>query len=110
MMMSDPRGIRIIYLYTPKNRRKKMETLNSKVLDMLKTECSCASKVKAYMNHVVVDLDNMDLDSNIDELQDEITALVEEHFPVREEILPFTINISGESRLEFTIKKSLVLV
>lgn len=85
-----------------------METLNSKALDMLKKQCSCASKVTAYMKHIIIDLDSSNIDTNIIELKEEIIALVKKHIPLREDILPFTINKQGESELEFTIPKSTV--
>jgi len=84
-----------------------MDTLSSKVIDMLKSECSFGSGINAYMKHILINLDGANANENLRELQTETTGLVEKHFPVREEILPFTVSKQDVTVLEFSILKSL---
>ena len=85
-----------------------METLQSKVSGILKKECSYAGGVSVYMKHIIVNEDDAG-PGRRRELKQEITALVEKHFPEREETLAFTLTGHALKDEDFRIERKLTL-
>lgn len=67
-----------------------METLQSKVISILKNECSYAGSISMYMKHIIVQSDSPDR-ARRKALKEEIKELVDHHFPEREENLVFVL-------------------
>jgi len=82
-----------------------METLNSKVIDCLKQDCSEGQGVSAYMNHIMVQVEN-GYNTHFEELNEEISALLKSHFPERSEDLSFTFSKQGVPDEEFKVFKT----
>lgn len=83
-----------------------METLHSKVIGMLKKECGCLGSISAYMKHIIVSEDDA-RSGRRRELKQEITELISQHFPEREELLPFTLTGQGLKDEHFRIERML---
>ncbi|RYE21482.1 MAG: hypothetical protein EOP45_09495 [Sphingobacteriaceae bacterium] len=81
-----------------------METLQSKVTQKLKKECSCFSSIYLYMKHIIVQADNPE---HCKELKQEITRVIGQYFPEREEVLPFILTCQGLKDDHFHIERKL---
>ncbi|RYE24954.1 MAG: hypothetical protein EOP42_21865 [Sphingobacteriaceae bacterium] len=75
-----------------------METLQLKVLNMLKKECSCTCGLSMYMKHLIVQSDSPDPGYR-KAVKEEIQKLVTHNFPDREDELVFIL-VNGELRDE----------
>lgn len=81
-----------------------METLQSKVIEMLKKECSCAGGVSPYMKHIIIGMDSSD-PALRKALKEEITRLIGQHFPEREENLVFVLTGGGLKDEDFRVER-----
>jgi hypothetical protein len=88
-----------------KLKEKQMDTLNSKAIDCLKQDCSEGHGVSAYMNHIMIKVEN-GYNTHFEELKTEITSILHKNFPQRQEDLSFTFSKEGVPDEEFKIFKT----
>ena len=83
-----------------------MQTINSKVIDMLKKECICDAVFNMYMKHIIIGLSGSYSFMQKEDLKEEIARLIEKHFPYREENVPLAFRQSGFDDENFSVLKS----
>ncbi|RYE14842.1 MAG: hypothetical protein EOP45_19125 [Sphingobacteriaceae bacterium] len=82
-----------------------METLQTKVIEMLRQECRPVLNIKMYMKHIVVHTQSIDPASGR-ALKEQIICLIGQHYPQRDDILAIVITGEGMEDLEFEINKA----
>jgi hypothetical protein len=82
-----------------------MQTFPSQVVEMLRAEYPVASKIGIYMNEVIVYLEGAYSPSKLKEVKENITHLISDHFPKREENIAFILRFNEMQDEPFKVFK-----